>query len=98
MTPDQLNKWETLIEEVEKSKIPIQCIKKLVLKLNGKRQHTINIEKLLNQGLDLEQLEEVVSKKLSTFNEDILSVEFMLDIESIAKLVQPETDKLLSNL
>jgi len=98
MTPDQLNKWETLIEEVEKSKIPIQCIKKLVLKLNGKRQHTINIEKLLNQGLDLDQLEEVVSKKLSTFNEDILSVEFMLDIESIAKLVQPETDKLLSNL
>ena len=98
MSPDQLSKWETIIEEVEKSKIPIQCIKKLVLKLNGKRQHTINIQKLIDQGLEVEQLEEVVTKRLASFDEDILSVEFMLDIESIVKMVQPETDKLLGRL
>jgi len=98
MTPDQLSKWELLIEEVEKNKIPIQCIKKLILKLSGKRQHTINIQKLLDQGVEVDQLEEVVTKRLSAYNDDIISVEFLLDIETIAKLVQPETDRLLGRL
>lgn len=96
MSPEFLKKWEHIIEDVDKQKIPVEFIKKLVIKMTGKRQQTINIKRFLDQGLAPEQIEEAVSRKLSEHDDNILSVEFVLNIESIAETVQPETDKLLS--
>jgi hypothetical protein len=98
MSPDFFNKWEHILEDVEKSRIPIQFLKKLVIKLKGKKQHTINIITLLKQGLDPEQIEDVVNKKLYELDDDITNIEFILNVESIADAVQPETDRLLSGL
>ena len=98
MSPEFLEKWQHIVEDVEKSKIPVQFIKKLVLKLNGKKQQTINIQRLIQQGLDPEQLENVVSKKLSELDDQIISVQFVLDVAIIAETVQPQTDKILSKL
>ena len=95
MSPDFLKKWEHIIEDVDKQKIPVEFIKKLVIKMKGKRQQTVNIKRFLDQGLAPEQIEEAVSRKLSEYDDNILSVEFVLNIESIAETVQPETDKLL---
>lgn len=98
MSPEFIQKWEHILEDVEKQKIPIEFIKKLVLKLEGKRQQTINVKRLLSQGLDSEQIEQAVGKKLQELDDEIISVEFVLDVESIAEAVQPETDKLLNKL
>jgi hypothetical protein len=98
MSPDFLKQWEHIIEDVDKQKIPVEFIKKLVIKLQGKRQQTINIKKFLDQGLAPEQIEEAVSRKLFEYDEQIISVEFVLNVESIAEAVQPETDKLLGKL
>ena len=98
MSPDFIKKWEHILEDVEKQKIPIQFIKKLVIKLEGKRQQTINIQRLLGQGLDPEQVEVAVSKKLHELDDEIISVEFILNVEGIAQIVQPETDRLLNKL
>lgn len=95
MSPDFLKKWEHIIDDVDKQKIPVEFIKKLVIKMRGKRQQTVNIKRFLDQGLAPEQIEEAVSRKLSEYDDEILSVEFVLNIESIAETVQPETDKLL---
>ena len=98
MTPDYIKKWEHILEDVEKQKVPIQFIKKLIIKLEGKRQQTINIQKFLSQGLDPEQIEEAVSRKLNELDDQVTSVEFILDVQSIAETVQPETDRLLNKL
>jgi len=98
MSPDFLKKWEHILEDVEKNKIPVEFIKKLVIKLEGKKQHTINIEKFLTQGLDPEQIEDVVSRKLQELDESVVGVEFILNVQNIADAVQPETDKLLNRL
>jgi len=98
MSPDFIEKWEHILEDVEKNKIPVEFIKKLVVKLQGKKQHTINIEKFLNQGLDPEQIEDIVSRKLQELDESVVGVEFILNVQSIADTVQPETDKLLGRL
>ena len=45
MSPEFIEKWEHILEDVEKNKIPVQFIKKLIIKLQGKKQQTINIEK-----------------------------------------------------
>lgn len=98
MTPEYVKKWEDIIEDVEKSKVPVQFIKKIVVKMTGKKQHTINIQNLLKQGLDPEEIEEVVSRKLHELDPLITSFEFILNVESIAETVQPHTDKLLNKL
>jgi hypothetical protein len=98
MSPEFIEKWEHILEDVEKNKVPVQFIKKLVIKLQGKKQQTINIEKFLSQGLDPEQIEEAVSRKLNELDDNITSVEFILNVQSIADTVQPETDRLLNKL
>lgn len=98
MSPDFIAKWEHILEDVEKNKIPVEFIKKLVIKLEGKKQQTLNIEKFLSQGLDPEQIEEVVSRKLHELDDMVVSVEFVLNVQNIADAVQPETDKLLGKL
>jgi predicted metal-dependent TIM-barrel fold hydrolase len=98
MSPEFISKWEHILEDVDKNKIPVQFIKKLILKLEGKRQHTINIEKFLSQGLDPEQIEDAVSRKLQELDPYLVSVEFLLNVQSIADTVQPETDKFLNKL
>jgi hypothetical protein len=98
MSPEFIKQWEHILEDVEKQKIPVEFIKKLVIKLHGKRQQTINIKRFLDQGLSPDQIEEAVSRKLYESNDQIVSVEFVLNVESIAEAVQPETDRLLNKL
>lgn len=98
MSPEFIAKWEHILEDVEKNKIPIQFIKKIIVKLEGKRQQTINIEKFLSQGLAPEQIEEAIGRKLHELNDQLVSVDFILNVKNIAETVQPETDRLLGKL
>ena len=98
MSPEFLEKWEHILEDVEKNRIPVQFIKKLIIKMVGKKQHTINIQNLLKQGLEPEEIEEVVTRKLNEFDDVVTGVEFILNVQSIADTEQPETDRLLGKL
>jgi hypothetical protein len=95
---DSLNKWENLINEVNKTEVPLECIKKVIVKLAGKRQHTINLHTLRKQGLDIEEIEMVLTRKLAELGDDIRDLDFVVDIVAVAEIVQPETDKLLNGL
>jgi hypothetical protein len=98
MTPDYIRKWEHILEDIDKVKVPVQFIRKIVVRMTGKKQHTINIQSLMKQGLDPHEVEEVISRKLNELDPLITSFEFVLNVESIAETVQPETDKLLGKL
>lgn len=95
---DFLDQWELLINDVNKTDVPLECIKKIVIKLDSKRQKTINITTLKKQGLDWEEIEIIVTRVLSEFGDSIRDVDFVVDISAVAALVQPETDKLLNGL
>lgn len=98
MSPEFIQKWEKLLDGVEKQSIPVEFLKKLIVKLHGKRQRTINIERLLKQGLESDQIEEFLSRKLTELDDEMMGIEFVLNVKSIADTVQPETDKLLGKL
>jgi len=98
MAPDLLAKWEHIVDGVEKTKIPVEFIKKIVIKLDGRRQRTINIKVLFKQGLDTEDIEMAIVRKLEEYDEEMVGIEFILDIEGIADIVQPTTDELLKSV
>ena len=95
---DPLDQWELIINEVNKTDGPLECIKKIVLKLIGGKQRTVNIHTLIKQGLALEEIEALVTRTFRELDADIRDVDFVVDIKSVAALVQPETDKILGRL
>jgi hypothetical protein len=95
---DFLDRWEHLINEVNKTEVPLECIKKIVIKLEGKKQRTINLKTLQKQGLDWSEIETVVTRTLSEYGDSVRDVDFVVDISAVAEMVQPETDKLLTKL
>jgi hypothetical protein len=97
-TDDLLSQWEIIVAEVNKTDVPLECIKKIVFKLTNGRQRTINIHTLKKQGLNMDDLELIVARTFSELDTEIKDVEFVVDIKSVAALVQPETDKLLGKL
>ena len=95
---DDLEKWEDVVESVDKDHIPIDCVKKVTLKLIGNKQKTINLETLRKNGLDIEDIETVVSRTMSELGKQIINVDFVIDVRTVAGHIQPVTDKILSKL
>lgn len=98
LSDDFLDKWERIIAEVNKTDIPLECIKKVVIKLTGGRQRTVNLRTLEKQGLALEEIESMLTRTLTELEHEIRDVDFVVDPSAVADLVQPETDKLLNKI
>lgn len=95
---DLLNQWENIISEVAKTEVPLECIKKVVIKLEGRKQKTINLSALRKQSLSYSEIETILNRALSELADDITDIDFVVDVLAVAELVQPETDKLLNNI
>jgi hypothetical protein len=95
---DDIEKWEDVVSSVDKEHIPIDCVKKVILKLAGNRQKTINLETLRRNGLDVEDIEGVVARAMAERGRTIINVDFVIDVKTVAQHIQPYTDKILGNL
>jgi hypothetical protein len=93
-----IQQWEHIIDEVNKTEVPLECIKKVVIRLNNRKQKTINLSTLRRQGLELEEVEIVLTRTLTELGDTVRDVDFVVDVSEVAKMVQPETDKLLKDL
>ena len=98
LSDEFLDKWERIIAEVNKTDVPIECIKKVVIKLTGNRQKTVNLMSLRKQGLALEEIETMLTRLLNDLDDEIRDMDFIVDVSAVAELIQPETDKLLEKI
>lgn len=98
LNEDFQNRWERIISEVNKTDVPLECIKKVVIKLTGGRQKTINLQTLQRQGVGLEEIEAILTRTFAAYDKEIRDVDFVVDAEAVADMVQPETDKLLKGM
>ena len=93
-----LEKWEHIIEEVTKTEVPLECIKKVVIRLHDKKQRTVNLATLRKQGLDIDEIEIVLSRTLTEIGDQVRDIDFVVDAALVAEIAQPATDKLLNGL
>ena len=98
LSDDFLKSWEHIIAEVNKTDVPLECIKKVIIKLTGGKQRTVNLQVLKKQVLEIAEIESVLSRHLMEFEDDIRDVDFVVDVDAVAKIVQPETDKILKGI
>ena len=95
---DKRSFWHHIVNEVEKTEVPLECITKIVLKLTGNRQKTINVANLLKQGLSIDDAENLVQRMMDDYEDQIRKIDFSINVDKVAEIVQPETDKLLKGM
>jgi hypothetical protein len=97
LNDDFLAGWEDIVNGVDKDHCPITCVKKVVFRTQ-QGQKTINLRNLRRQGIDDDSIEQAVSSFIEDNEKIIKSMELVLDVEAVAEIVQPETDKLLKGM
>ena len=98
LSDEFLAKWEDLVDGVEKTDVPVECIKRLVIKLKDGKRRYLNIATLRKKGYDPLELEAVLNDKLAEYDGMIENIDFFVDVEAVAEQVQRETDNILGNL
>jgi Asp-tRNA(Asn)/Glu-tRNA(Gln) amidotransferase B subunit len=98
LTDDFHKRWEEIIDQVDKDHIPMHCVKKVIFRTTSRKQKTINIKNLRSKGLNNDIIESMVDTYIKENEHDITSMEFVLDVEAVATVLQPETDKLLKGM
>ena len=56
------------------------------------------VARLKRDGFDLEEIESVLTRNLVELGDQVRDIDFLVDVNAVARLVQPETDKLLKDL
>ena len=99
LSDDFLDKWRHILNDIpDKTAIPVECIEKVVIKYERRRQKTINFKTLKKQGLGIEEIETVLAYQLNELGESVYDMELVVDVESVATLIQPETNRILNGL
>jgi len=98
LSEEFLAKWDHIISEVEKTEVPLKCINKMVIRIVGGKQKTINLSRLRRDGLDDDEIEEIMNRNLHILGESVNNIDFILDVNAVAGIIQPATDKLLKSL
>jgi hypothetical protein len=98
LSDEFLEQWDHIISGVDKTEVPLECINKIVIRLQGGRRKTINLTRLKRDGFDLEEIESYLTRNLIELGTLVRDIDFLVDVNAVARLVQPETDKLLKDL
>lgn len=70
----------------------------MVIRIVGGKQKTINLSRLRRDGLDDDEIEEIMNRNLHILGESVNNIDFILDVNTVAGIIQPATDKLLKSL
>lgn len=90
--------WEQIVNEVDKQHCPVECVKKVVFRTVERKQKTFNFQQLRKHGIDNDSIELAVTNYIIENDGGISSMELVLDVEAVAEIIQPETDKLLKGM
>ncbi len=92
------SRWQKILKDVETKEIPIGVMQSIVVNLVDGTSIDIDIRNLLSTGFETEEIEEYLEKKLKDLDDIIKDVDFYIDVEAVAKTVQPITDLTLKDL
>lgn len=92
------DKWKQILKEVEKLEAPVSVIRNIEVVLKDGTVVDIDVLELLQEGVDPDNLEREINQKLYDLDDIIEDVNFYINIDTVAKTIQPATDDILKNL
>ena len=94
---DSRARWKTLLKTVDHEEVPVTMIKTVTVNLVDGTQVTVDIDELFAEGYNSDDIEEMLNSRLKKLDEIIRNVDIYVNIDSVAKTVQPVTDDILKN-
>lgn len=91
-------KWQDLIESIDKKEIPVEILQKILVTLIDSTQVTIDVQQFIKEGMEPIEVEEMLNQKFIDLDDYIANVDFFVDIDSVVDVIQPETDRILRGL
>jgi hypothetical protein len=87
-----------LLKEVNKEQVPIGVLRYITVNLKDGTSVDVNIAEMLAEGADPAEVEQMINQRLDALDDVIHDVDFHISVDSVAKVIQPFTDKLLKDL
>lgn len=97
-SPEFIQKWQHIVDSVEVTDVPLECIKKVTIRMYGNRRRTVNLSQLKRAGMDLPAIEDMLNRTFEELGGSVRDVDFMVDVAAVAEIVQPQTDRLLKGI
>jgi hypothetical protein len=98
ITLNHAKRWKDIVEDVDKRQVPVSILQNIEVKLVDGTKIDIDVKKLLQEGMDPIEVEEMLDLKFNELDAYIENVDFLIDIDKVVTAVQPETDKVLKGL
>lgn len=98
LTKTFLNRWQTIVETVDITNIPVEYIDHLVVHTTNQTEFIVSVIELLEQGIPPEDLEIALEDKMEEIESEIESVDYILNMMKISTDIQSTTDETLKNL
>lgn len=90
--------WKEIVEGVDKKEVPIHILQEIEVKLIDGTHISIDIKKLLNEGLHPDDIEDMLDTKFNELDAYIENIDFLIDIAKVVDTITPETEKALKGL
>jgi hypothetical protein len=98
ITLNTAKRWKDIVEGVDKKEVPIDILQEIVVKLVDGTNISIDIKRLIADGMIPGEIEEMLDTKFDELDQYIHNVDFLIDIDKVVNTIQPETDKVLKGL
>ncbi|CAB4221161.1 hypothetical protein UFOVP1636_166 [uncultured Caudovirales phage] len=92
------DQWKKILKDVEKNEIPITLLRSLNVNLIDGTVVNIDVKELIDEGNDPSAIEEMLDSRLTALDHIIVDVDFYVDVDDVAKAIQPITDQILKDL
>jgi len=91
-------KWSNILKGIDKKEVPISLLQSITVKLVDGTQVDIDIKELIADGMSTDSVEQMLEQKFIELDFIIKDVDFYVNIDDLANLVQPITDNFLKDL
>jgi hypothetical protein len=91
-------KWELIVNGIDKKEVPVTVLEKISVNLIDGSQVNVDIKRLIKDGEHPDDIERMLNEKFHELDDYIENVDFFVDVETVQKTIQPETDRVLKKL
>jgi len=94
---DTRERWRNILKTVAKEEVPVSMIQVVQVNLIDGTRVEISVPGLIAEGFEDKEIEIMLNEKLQSLDAYIKDVDFFINVENVAKTVQPVTDDILKN-
>lgn len=89
------DRWQHLLEDIEMSEIPMNFVRDITVNTTDGQLINFDVSALLDKGLKVEEIEAIIEGFLLDNDEDVLNIEFHINIKAVADEVTTKVSKIL---